>query len=252
MKVKKMMVDTYIILVINFMSMRTAIIPYIVIAIILPLGFTYLVSLAFKNMITVEAATNMLVGVIVLSLSLSIINGIGQNLGQDRLLKRLELIASYPVSPGAYILGVSTVFIVSSLINISVMVFSGGAAWNILDRVLHVFPQLLALSLTASLGLIGIGAVIGTRSSNLPQTYALTNIVSFTIAMLTPAYYPIEIMPSPIRLLSQFIPTTHAALIARSLLGVGQYDIEKHTVLLVLLTSIYLLIGFRGIKWYEE
>ncbi len=133
MKVKKVLVDTYIILVINFMSMRTAIIPYIVIAIILPLGFTYLVSLAFKNMITIEAATNMLVGVIVLSLSLSIINGIGQNLGQDRLLKRLELIASYPVSPGAYILGVSTVFIVSSLINITVMVFSGGAAWNILE-----------------------------------------------------------------------------------------------------------------------
>ncbi len=252
MRVKKVLTDTYIILIINFMSLRTAIIPYIVIAIILPLGFTYLISLAFKGMITVDAATNMLVGVIVLSLSLSIINGIGQNLGQDRLLKRLELIASYPVSPGAYILGVSTVFIISSLINVIIMVFSGGVAWNILDRVLRVFPQLLSLSLIASLGLIGIGAVIGTRSSSLPQTYALTNIVSFIIAMFTPAYYPIEMMPTPIRILSQFLPTTHAALAARSLLGVGQYDIVKHTVFLVLLTSIYLFFGLRGIKWYEE
>jgi len=252
MRARKLLSDTYTILIINLKSIRTAIIPYIVVAVILPLGFTYLVSLAFKNVITVEAAINMLIGVIILSLSLSIVNGIGQNIGQDRLLKRLELIASYPVSPISYILGTSMMFILSSLINVIVIAFSGGIAWNMLGKVLNVFPQLVVLSLVASLGLIGIGALIGTRSASLQHTYALTNIVSFIIALLTPAYYPPEVMPSPLRVFSQLLPTTHAALIARSLLGVGRYNIINHLVLLLLLSTIYILIGFKGIKWYEE
>lgn len=252
MKTNKILNDTYIIFKINLLSLRTAIIPYFAMAIILPLGFTYLVSLAFKNVISQESAINMLIGVVILSLSLSIVNGIGQNLGQDRLLKRLELISSYPVSPASYILGASLVFIVSSLINIIVIVIAGGIAWHISHRVLSVFPQLIVLSLTASLGLIGIGAVIGTRSNTLPQTYALTNIVSFIVAMLTPAYYPIEIMPTPLNYISQILPTTHAALIARNLLGVGDYDVVFHSILLILLSIIYIILGFKGIKWYEE
>ncbi len=118
--------------------------------------------------------------------------------------------------------------------------------------IIAVLPQLALLTLAASLGLIGIGAIIGTRASSLPQIYALTNIASFAVVMLTPAYYPIEVMPPALRPISLALPTTRAALLARNLLGIGSYDTAKHLALLPALSAAYLALGFRGIKWREE
>ncbi|GEM_PF-2449197 len=249
---KKSIKDTYFIMIMNLMSLRTAVVPYLVIAIILPLGFTYLVSLAFRDLIPIEAVVNMLIGVVVLSLSLSMINGIGQSIAQDRLLKRIELIASYPVSPASYVVGVSAVFLLSSILNILATIVAGGLAWGIADKVFAVFFELVGVSFIAGIGLMGVGAIIGTRSSNLPQAYAYTNIVSFLVAMLTPAYYPPEIMPVQLRYLSYVLPSTHASFIARNLLGVGSYDTTIHLILLVVLSIVYLVLGFKGIKWYQE
>jgi len=249
---RKIIEDTWIIVVLNLLGLRTSIIPYITIALLLPLGFTYLVSLAFRGMLSVEAAVNMLVGVLILSLSLSMINGIGQSIAQDKLLKRLELIASYPISPLSYVFGVSIVFLLSGMVSIIVVMLAGAFAWGIAYRVLPNFAQLLIVSLIACIGLVGIGAIIGTRSTSLPQAYSYTSIVSFAVALLTPAYYPPDIQPIPIRYLSYILPTTHAAYIVRHLLGIGVYAIALHYILLVVTTIVYVLLGFIGIKWYEE
>ncbi len=252
MSVYKIFKDTWIIFLLNFLSFRTSIIPYIVIAFLLPLGFTYLVSLAFKGVMPTEVAINMLIGVLVLSLSLSTINGIGQSIAQDRLLKRLELLASYPISPLSYILGVSMVFLLSGVVSIIVIVLVGAYAWGIIQIVLPNIVMLIVISLIACMGLIGIGAVIGTRSTSLPQAYSYTSIISFIIALLTPAYYSPDMQPIIVRYISYVLPTTHAAYIARYLLKAGMCNVVLHYILLMATTLTYVVLGFIGIRWYEE
>ena len=249
MSARKFLTDIYVILKINILSLRSAFVPYLVISVILPLGFTYLVSLAFGGRVPFEAAVNMLIGATILSLSLSLVNGMGQSIAQDIMLGRLELLASYPIRPAAYVIGLSVMFLLAGLLNTAIIVLTGTIAWGLPQKTMAALPGLLVVAAIASIGLMGISAIIGTRSRSLTQAYAYTNVLSFIIALLTPAYYSPKIMPSAIRYLSYVLPTTHASLIARDLLGAGSYDVTWYGTLLVVLSIAYLAAGLSGIKW---
>ncbi|MCS7365756.1 MAG: ABC transporter permease, partial [archaeon GB-1867-035] len=217
MKFPKFLSDTLIIFRINILALRTALIPFLVISIVIPIGLTYLISLASFT-ITRESTLNYLIGALTLSLSLSIVNGVGQSIAQDKFLGKLEFYRTLPINPISYVLGVTLTHLIAGLINMMTILLIGGYLWGIIYLILNYLPIIIALSLTSCIALIGIGAIIGTRAKNLNYAYMYSNIISIIITTITPAYYPQTIQPSFIKIISQALPTTHTANILRILL----------------------------------
>lgn len=256
MGIRKLLSDSLIIFKIQILALRTAFIPYLIISIIIPVGFTYMISLASPE-IEYPIGVNYLAGVLTLSLSLSIINGIGQSMAEDKHMGRLRIFMSYPISPISYIFGVTFTHIVGGLVNILVLLLVGILLWGIDISRPPLFAYITLVLFIQCISLIGIGSYIGTRSRSLTSSYMYTNIVSVLIALLTPAFYTPDRVPSLFRNITLLLPTTHASAILRILLlnidrsGFG-LDIGTHTIILVILAIIYLVVGLNGVKWSED
>jgi len=250
----KPLIDTYIIFKINVLSLRSALVPYLVISLLIPLGFTYIISLA-STYWSLEAKLNYLIGALTLSLALTTINGAAQTIAQDKHLGRLRLFSTLPISPIAYVVGVTASFFISGLLSTVLIALIGGYLWGLLSAFLDKLPTVIALELVSCVALIGLGAIIGTRSRTLTHAYMYSNLLSMIIAALTPAYYPPTMLPPVLRLVSLALPTTHAACLIRAMLVPKEpllLSPELHAIALAVTTFIYLVIGFKGIKWIED
>jgi len=254
MRLLKNLVDAYIVFKMNLLALRTALVPYVAISLAIPIGFTYIISLASTQW-SREAELNYIIGALTLSLALSTVNGVAQSIAQDKHLGRLRLFSSLPMSPSAYVAGVTLTHLLSGLVSAAAILLVGGYLWRILGDVLKLFPQILALMLASCIALVGLGAVIGTRSRDLTQAYMYSNAASIAIAVLTPAYYPPTLLPPLLRLASLALPTTHAACLVRYLLEPSTptpLTPLQHTIALATLIAVYTAIGFAGIKWVED
>lgn len=245
---KKIIVDMVIISKMNFLSLRESLAAFIVISLFIPLGMTYLISLASPNW-DLNTKVNYLTGMLVLSSALTIINGVGQFIAQDRLGGVLSWYRTSPVHPVSYILGVTSTYIVAIFIECIILIPIASILWGIPFNIINF--EIIIIIIIESLALIGIGAIIGTRAKNIQTASALTNVLSFIIAFVTPAYYSIDAIPEKFRLICYGIPTTEASLIIKNLYLQGFID-SFLLALLVLLSIPYLLIGFNGIKWREK
>ncbi len=95
--------DILIISKINLLSLRESLIPFTVVSLIIPLGMTYLISLSSPNW-DLNTKINYLTGMLVLSSSLTVLNGVGQYIAQDRLRGIISWYRTSPVNPISYIL----------------------------------------------------------------------------------------------------------------------------------------------------
>ncbi len=245
---RKAFTDIYYIAKMDFLMLRESFIATTIVSIIIPLGMTYIVSLAAADW-PKETLVNYMAGILILSSSLTLINGVGQTIAQDKHIGRLSWLRTCPIHPFAYVLGKTTTYIFGALVNLVAILFLGGVLWRLSLGFYVVGITILVLFL-AGLSLIGIGAIIGSRSRTLSGSYAIGNIVSFVLAFATPAYYSLETLPKAVRPFTFILPTTAASEIFKKLLL--DNVINKNLIfLLIILCLIYLFFGFRGIKWRE-
>ncbi len=241
--------DIIIISKINLLSLRESLVPFTVVSLIIPLGMTYLISLSSPNW-DLNTKINYLTGMLVLSSSLTVLNGVGQYIAQDRLKGIISWYRTSPVNPISYILGITTTYIISIIVESLILIPIASVLWNIKLNFLFIgFIILIVVILGFSL--IGIGAIIGTRSKNIQSASSLTNLISFIIAFVTPAYYSISIIPEKLQILLYVLPTTEASLIIKDLYAYGGIDL-LYFIILLIITIPYLFIGFIGIKWREK
>ena len=254
--IRNRITEIFIIFKINLLALRNAFIPYLIISIIIPIGFTYIISLA-SEFLTLKVALNYLVGTLTISLTLSIINGMGQTISEDKGYGRLKLLITLPIKPYSYVLGIFLTFLSAGIINILAVLIIGALLWGILDIVINNLFLVITLSIVSCIGLMGIGALIATRSKNVMEAYMYTNLISIIVAILTPGFYTIDILPSFLRPISLLLPTTYAAILIRGkLLGYAPKIYGLNTIVLEILmfclTVIYTVIGLLGIKWRED
>ena len=246
---KKMLNDIFIISKINILSLREGLIPFIIISLFIPLGMTYLISLASPNW-NLTTKINYLTGMLVLSSSLTIINGIGQFIAQDRLRGVISWYRTSPVHPISYILGITSTYLIAILIECVFLIPIASILWNMPINIIYI-GIIIIVVIIQGLSLIGLGAIIGTRSKNIQTSSALTNLLSFVIAFATPAYYSINIIPEKFQLICYILPTTEASLIIKHLYMYGEIDFLLFMVL-IFMSVPYLLTGFIGMKWREK
>ncbi|WP_456395758.1 ABC transporter permease [Thermococcus sp.] len=246
---RKLISDIAVIGKVTLLSLRESFVAFLVVAIIIPLGLTYIVSLSSPTW-SIETKINYLTGMLVLSASLTLINGVGQMIAQHRAMGIISWYRTSPVHPVAYVLGIVTTYLLSILLNIFIIIPLSSLLWKIPFN-LRNFLIVIPIILLGSVSLIGIGAIIGTRTKSAMNANAITNLLSFVIAFATPAYYSIDKIPQVVRPLTYLLPTTEVSILLKDLYLKSTLN-GSSLAFLLLLGPVYLVVGLSGIKWREN
>lgn len=246
MKTLKILSDTWIISGMRILALRRYLLSYLMISMLTPIGLTIMIS--FAAGITESAKINYIIGAIVFSLSMAGVNGVGQDIAQDRLLGTLKWFITSPIHPISYALGLLIPHVIAGLLNTTIILLLGKYVWGAPLILSPILPLIFILSI---LSLLGVGTVIGSYSKVPAQAYGLTNVISFVIILLSPVYYSIDALPSYLRPVSYIFPTTYSAEVLRTLLNGSFEHVLTNTMVLTLMTVTLLIIGLSKIKWRE-
>jgi ABC-2 type transport system permease protein len=109
---------------------------------------------------------------------------------------------------------------------------------------------LIPLVPLAVLPLTGVGAMLGTVSPNGHVANILGNIVLLFAGILSPLMLPLEALPVPLRIISQFVPTTYVADAFRAVLGgnIGT-NVVFDVIILALFSAVLLTFTYFRLDW---
>lgn len=162
-----------------------------------------------------------------------------------------DMVVSSPASPAAYVFGMAMseiVYSIPALITVSILmaVFVHPTAVQALE-LLAVILMMFTMSVT-------LGFTLSTFSSDIIQSFAFSGLVSGLFTTLSPVYYPITYIPLPYRYLAYLSPTTYAAEIAQS--SIGLLKISSLSILLAwgvlaVVTLVLATIAVTKARWRE-
>jgi len=109
---------------------------------------------------------------------------------------------------------------------------------------------LLPLIPLAVLPLAGLGALLGLFAKSGEVANVFSNLLIIVVGVLSPVMLPLESLPVPLRITSQFIPTTYVADAFRAVLGGYQgTNIALDLILLALFSVVLLTITYFRLDW---
>ncbi|MBT9165291.1 MAG: hypothetical protein DDT22_00821 [candidate division WS2 bacterium] len=188
-------------------------------------------------------------GSITTALTTSAMLTLGQRLGGLKDLRAFEFYASLPISKLAFIFGLITEGLISSLPSAIILLFIGMLLFGFSIHNILLFTVTIIL---AGYSLAGLGAVIGFRSRSGGIASIITQIINPIIIFLAPVYMPPEKFPYLLQKTSWFLPTTHVARLFRnSLEGTSAGNMESLIILLLFLVTSILVVEF-GLDWRSE
>ena len=136
---------------------------------------------------------------------------------ERRILDRLIVTPMPPVALLAAIAFVRTVIVyLSTLITLGASVLIFHLAFEI------DWPSYTLFVVSATLGSMGLGAVIALLVRRPASAGNLANVLAMVMLFLSGIYFPVELMPSFLRTLSKGLPLTHMAVAMRYVTGVTE------------------------------
>ena len=221
-------------------------IHYFSVPVLLPLG----TFVAFAFTIAPQNRLYAVSGPIVFSITVNTLLYIAQFVGEDRVVHRLSLFATLPVSPVAYGFGVAISVTLRGLISISSILIL--ATWyfglTVTWSWLALIPTLL-LSFTAG---VLIGLIIAWSTRNPRALFSIAQFTTFGVGLFAPVFYPLSVLPYPLRLVAEVIPTTYSSTLVRDSLTGDMGAYLSSFVPLLVITGILLLVVMKRTKWRQE
>jgi len=169
------------------------------------------------------------------------LRGFSDKIRQNQLTGTLEALFITPTNP-FYILWGNTLWeFCYAFFNSIVFIILGVLLFNIKINVSSFLILIIALMIGyfafSALGVISASFVMIFKKGD-PLNFALASLST----LLAGVYYPIEILPSPLRLLSNFLPITHFLRIMRELLLSGSPSSNVMNSLSYLIVFVILLL----------
>jgi ABC-2 type transport system permease protein len=219
---------------------------YFMIALALPLGITISIGLFAPP----DLRGHVLSGSIILSLITSGMMGLGQDFAADRLTNRISLFVTATVSPLSYAIGVAAGNGLISLIGVAVLLVVGQVFLGV--QIGYGFLLLIPVLLLSWLLSLSMGFLIGSYTKSAHVVGALTNLIMIIFVFFAPVYYPIEILPLPLRYVAYAIPTTYIAQAMRATFARDVRTVVSNMGILFVLTVIFTLISLKEVWWRER
>lgn len=99
------------------------------------------------------------------------------------------------------------------------------------------------------LPLTGVGALLGLSARRGETASILSNSLIIFVGVLSPVMLPLESLPVPLRILSQFMPTTYVADAFRAVLGGQGTNLTSDLIILTLFSVILLTVTYFRLDW---
>lgn len=189
----------------------------------------------------------LITGNIVLSLSLSSMLSLGQDLGWLKDDHAFDYYATLPIPKSALILAIVTRSALFALPSIAIILILG--IW-FFDISLAPHPLVLIVLLLGSYSLSGLGAIIGFYSPSGRVANLLTQIIQPMIVFLSPVFVPVDRLPRILQFTSNLMPTTYIAQALRdSLLGGVSASTWSSILVITAVTIVSFVFVEKGLDW---
>jgi len=204
---------------------------YLVNLVASPLSFLFFISLASQGTLFLWGVSG---GFLLTMLS------IGTSLQTDMShyrqdLKWQDVVVASPVEAPIYVAGMALSEFLYSLPGIAVFV----ALWATNGTVTAVGAVTVAVVLVLVWAFASaLGFTLATYFEDVRETWVFAPLISMSLTVLPPVYYPISYIPASIRFLAYLSPTTYAANLMQSGFGLA------HPSLLSAATDWGVLLGF--------
>ena len=162
------------------------------------------------------------VGLVVLRMVQTALTSFAMKLRTEQTSGTFETLLASPVSPSAVVLGSATFELLRALI--------GGAVTLL---VASLFGLHIELGVGSIVGLLvglpalvvtfaAVGVLVASFAVVVKQVTALIGLVTATLGLLAGAYFPIELLPGPLRLVADLLPFTWGVDVLRAALLRGE------------------------------
>ena len=247
--------DIYIIFRIHLARLRAEAGPFLLAAIVFPLGMYFFANGVVRQdpneVISNNTEVNFVAASLVFSLSLTAISWFGYLLLENRFTGRLKLFATLPVASSSYILGVMVFALGQGLVG-SFSLLAGARLLGV-DFNVNSFESvflLILIVLLAILSLAGLSVVLAHRVRSFAAGSLMTDALGGGLVLLAPIYYPAETLPVVFRWISKVLPTTYVFQAINKILS-GDLVIGTELMILCGMAAVTLFIGFWQMSWRE-
>ena len=181
----------------------------------------------------------------------------GLFLGSDLTSLKIEhkfqsMVVASPVSPLTYMFSValSELAFAAPAVAVLLAIISYSMEHVGLLALLQIFFIILLIWVTTS----SIGFFLSTYVLNTRSAFLTVGFISIILSVLPPVFYPISMLPSNVRPLAELVPTTHASILIRSVIGLpaDQFQLLVSWVALPVFTLAFLSLALLKARWRES
>jgi len=180
----------------------------------------------------------------------------GLFLGADLTSLKIEhkfqsMVVASPVSPFTYMFSVALselAFAAPAVIIISAIIFYTTPGFGLLALLEMIVVIILTWIMTSALGFFLSTYVLNTRTA-----FITVSFISIVLSVLPPVFYPITTLPNSLRPIAEIVPTTHAANLIRSVMGLPLNGTQLLVSWLALpaFTVAFLSLALLKARWRE-
>ncbi len=191
-------------------------------------------------------------GILGMNMMFSCLFGVGYVIVRYRKNSVLKRLKATPLSSFEFVSAqlISRLFIVMFM---STVVYSG-CNFFFDFFMLGSYLDLFLIGTLGAFCLISFGLLVASRSKSEELIGGLLNVTSWPMIMLSGVWFSLEGSPEALKLLADFMPLTHLVAGARAIIteGATLSDISFHVNVLLLMSSVFLVLGAYLFSWNTE
>ena len=189
-------------------------------------------------------------GVIMLTAIFTSIFG-GVNTLWDRKYGFMSKALTCPVSRVSLALGKMLAISIISALQASLILGIALAVGVSFDDPLMVAP-IMALVVMFSLGFSGISVAVAATAKSQETFWGVINFLGMPLFMLSPALFPLSLLPGWLESLARLNPVTYAVLLVRDMMGGGGADVPAALSLAVVAAFAAAMVGLASYTFTRE
>ena len=189
------------------------------------------------------------VGIALLGVAQTGLTSLGQRFRQEQMTGTFEALMSTPAAPSLLILSSAAYDMIRAAVEGVVFVLLGVAFFGL--RLASDPVAILVALFAASVSMVffvALGVAVAAFTVVFKQTTALLGMVTSGFALLGGVYFPVRVLPEPLRTVSDILPFTWALKALRDALILGETNVEALVILVAAaLVSFPLALGLFGL-----
>ena len=190
-------------------------------------------------------------GVIILTAIFTSIFG-GVNTLWDRRYGFMNKALTSPISRSSIALGKMSAISLISALQASLIIGIALAIGVTFPNLIMVVP-IMAIVILFSLGFSGISVIVAATAKSQETFWGVINFLGMPLFMLSPALFPLELLPDWLATVAKLNPVTYTVLLVRGMMtGVSEGGISTFLSILIITIFVLVMVGLASYVFTRE